>query len=221
MKAFNKNILITITCFLSSLSLQVHAGQIDIVVKDNEGQSIEDAVVTATPVDPKNIPKKADKDLIDQIDKEFYPFVKVVYVNTLLKFPNRDDIRHHVYSFSPAKKFELPLYSGSTAAPVLLDKPGVVVLGCNIHDWMIGFIYVSSTPYFVKTEPNEKTILRDLPAGEYIVKVWHQRMAEQEEATAKRISIAASGNAAVEWTLALKLAFKIPRTSLFQGSGNY
>ena len=198
------------------------AGQIEFAVNDKDGQNIEGAVVTATPVDPKNLPKqKTDKDLIDQIDKEFYPFVKAVYVKTWIKFPNKDDIRHHVYSFSSAKNFELPLYSGSSAAPVLFDKPGVVVLGCNIHDWMIGYIYVSSTPYFLKTQLNDKPTLKNMPSGDYIVKVWHQNMVEKEEATAKRITLGASGKATVEWSLELKPEFKLPRTSLFQGSGNY
>ncbi len=68
-----------------------------------------------------------------------------------VQFPNKDNIRHHVYSFSAARKFELPLYSGTPAQPVLFDKVGVVKLGCNIHDWMIGYIYVTETPYFGKS----------------------------------------------------------------------
>lgn len=82
-----------------------------------------------------------------------------VYVGTRVTFPNRDNIRHHVYSFSSAKKFELPLYIGTPAAPVVFDKPGVVALGCNIHDWMLAYIYVLTTPHFAKTAADGKARL--------------------------------------------------------------
>jgi hypothetical protein len=67
-------------------------------------------------------------------------------------FPNSNEIRHHAYSFSAPKRFEVPLDKDTSANPVLFDRPGMVVLGCNIHDWMLGYIYVADTPYFGKTD---------------------------------------------------------------------
>jgi plastocyanin len=211
--------LIMVCCFCSIQHLAV-AGEIQISIKDSKGNMLEDAIVTAMPTNPKNIPKqKNNKPIVDQVDKEFIPHVMPVYVGSLVSFPNNDNIRHHVYSFSPAKKFELPLYSGSSAPPVLFDKPGVVILGCNIHDWMLGYIYVSETPYFVRSAQDGKGLIRELPEGEYIVKVWHPLMTESEESTARRIVLSDNKASKLEWQLSLKRAFKLPRNTVSRGFG--
>jgi plastocyanin len=82
------------------------------------------------------------------IDREFTPYVSVIQTGTRVEFPNRDPIQHHVYSFSPAKTFEIKLYSGRSPESILFDKPGVITIGCNIHDWMIAYVLVVPTPYF-------------------------------------------------------------------------
>jgi hypothetical protein len=87
-------------------------------------------------------------------------------------FPNSDDIRHQVYSFSPAKTFQLPLYQGTPASPIVFDKPGIVTLGCNIHDRMSAYIVVVDTPYFATTAASQPTTLTDMPADSYEVHVW-------------------------------------------------
>lgn len=210
----NRSIPTMIFCCVLVSSLQGIAGEVRAVIKDGEGHMLEDAVITATPLDLRNLPKqKINNQVVDQVDKEFIPYVMPIYVNSLVYFPNKDSIRHHVYSFSPAKKFELPLYAGSSAPPVLFDKPGIVVLGCNIHDWMIGYIYVSDTPYFARSEHDGKALIRDLPAGEYVVRVWHPRLVGTEESTIRRITISDTGTANLEWQLPLKAAFKIPRAT--------
>ncbi len=114
--------------------------------------SLRIAVVLAVPADPKNaLRARPPADAVDQVDKQFVPYVKPVFVGSKVRFPNSDKIRHQVYSFSPAKKFELPLYGGTDAPPVVFDKPGIIVLGCNIHDWMVGIHLWSETPFFAKT----------------------------------------------------------------------
>ena len=105
------------------------------------------------------------------------------------------------------------LYGGTDAPPVLFDKPGVVVLGCNIHDWMVGYIYVSETPFFAKTEAAGTAAIDDLPPGEYSVRVWHPAMVRSEESTARQITVAADSPATVEWALDLKPTFRVPRVS--------
>jgi len=146
-------------------------------VADEKGKPIEDAVVFLTPLGTTPAAPPPSTALMDQHDKEFVPYVLPVYVGTRVTFPNRDNIRHHVYSFSSAKKFELPLYIGTPAAPVVFDKPGVVALGCNIHDWMLAYIYVLTTPYFVKTAADGKARLEGLAPGAYEARVWHPRPA--------------------------------------------
>lgn len=115
--------------------------------------------------------------VMDQVDSQFAPRVLAVTVGSRVSFPNRDDIRHHVYSFSSAKRFELPLYSGTPSEPVLFDVPGVVALGCNIHDWMIGYVHVLDTPYHAVSGEQGAASIR-APAGRYQLRVWHERLAE-------------------------------------------
>jgi plastocyanin len=190
------------------------AAELRVLVKDHRGKVVADAVVLAVPVDPKNaLRAKPPVDAVDQVDKQFVPYVKPVFVGVKVRFPNSDKIRHQVYSFSPAKKFELPLYGGTDAPPVVFDKPGVVVLGCNIHDWMVGYIYVSETPFFAKTGAAGTVTLDDLPPGEYTVRIWHPGMERSEESTARQVSLNADGPSNVEWELNLKPSFKVPRVS--------
>jgi plastocyanin len=183
-------------------------------VKDQHGKPVADTVVSATPLDPKNaLRAKPPVVVIDQVDKQFVAYVTPVYVGSSVRFPNNDNIRHQVYSFSPAKRFDLPLYAGTDAPPVLFDTPGVVVLGCNIHDWMIGYIYVSETPFFAKTGSAGTASLEDMPAGDYLVKIWHPRMDRTEEATSRRVTLTAGAPVDLEWQLAVKPNFRIPRVS--------
>ena len=195
------------------------AGDLHALVRDQKGQPVDNAVVLALPADKRLIEApKPTRNIVDQINKEFVPLVKPVYVGSLVHFPNKDNIRHHVYSFSPTKKFELPLYAGTAAAPVLFDKPGVVVLGCNIHDWMVGYIYVAETPFFAKTGPDGLATIGNLPAGEYQLRVWHPDMEQNEQATLKQSSLGAEPVTA-EWLLSLKPVFSIPRPLRGQGAG--
>ena len=175
---------------------------------------VADAVVLAIPVDPRNaLHARPPANAIDQVDKQFVPYVKPIFVGSTVRFPNSDNIRHQVYSFSPAKKFELPLYAGTGAQPIVFDKPGVVVLGCNIHDWMIGYIYVSETPFFAKTGPLGTAVINDLPAGEYTVRIWHPSMDHAEETTNQHITLTADTPGLAEWQIGLKPNIRVPRVS--------
>jgi plastocyanin len=199
---------------LLSSAVPGRAAELRILVKDHHGKLVADAVVLAAPLDPKSaLRTKPPPDAVDQVDKQFVPYVKPVLVGSKVRFPNSDHIRHQVYSLSPAKKFELPLYGGTDAPPVVFDKPGVVVLGCNIHDWMVGYIYVSETPFFAKTGAAGTAAIDEMPPGEYTVRIWHPSMEHGEETTARRVTLNADGSANVEWELSLKPAFRIPRVS--------
>jgi plastocyanin len=190
------------------------AAELHVVVKDHHGKVVADAVVLATASDPKSaLHAKPPQDAVDQVDKQFVPYVKPIFVGSKVRFPNSDNIRHQVYSFSPAKKFELPLYGGTDAPPVVFDKPGVVVLGCNIHDWMVGYIYVSETPFFAKTAAAGTAAIDDMPPGEYTVRLWHPSMEHAEETTIRRVTLNADSPTTVEWDLPLKPAFRVPRVS--------
>jgi hypothetical protein len=125
-----------------------------------------------------------------------------------------------VYSFSPAKRFELPLYTGVPQA-VVFDKPGIVILGCNIHDWMVGYVYVSESPYFAKTDAEGKAVLTDVPPRAYVVRVWHPQLAVAEDATRKNVEALRGQRAEVAWSVNLKPEVRIRRPPTGGQNGRY
>jgi plastocyanin len=150
------------------------AATLEVRVRDASGAPVADAAVFAVPAGGGGEAKRAAKVQIEQREREFIPFVTVLQAGTTVSFPNRDPILHHVYSFSPAKSFEIKLYGqGKSPAEVVFDQPGVVTLGCNIHDWMIAYVVVVPTPYFGRSGADGIVRIRDLHAGSYEVRAWH------------------------------------------------
>ena len=205
----------------------VHAQTAEITARviNEQGQPVADAVVVAVPADGARPPAKAAErpraGVVDQVDKEFTPKVNAILVGTPVIFPNHDNVRHHVYSFSPAKRFELPLYAGVPTQPVVFDTPGIVVLGCNIHDWMVGYIYVSESPYFAKSRTDGKAVIADLPARIYVVRVWHPQLEGGEAATRRSVDVTVKRRVDVEWTLKLKPELRVRRSPVDEHNGHY
>ena len=158
----------------ASASTSVRAADLEVVVRDLADHPLQDAVVY---VEPVGAPVTPSHDVahakIDQVNKEFVPLVTVVRTNTEISFPNSDNFRHSIYSFSQPKAFTTKLYSGKQAPPVLFDKAGLVVLGCNIHDMMAAWVVIVDTPYFTKTAAGGTGILKGLEPGDYRVSVWY------------------------------------------------
>jgi plastocyanin len=150
------------------------SAQLELRVVDDKGNPLKDVVAALVPAQKVDY-AAAPTAIMDQRQNMFVPGVLAIRVNTQVRFPNGDDVRHHVYSFSPAKKFELRLYHGMTAEPVLFDKPGTVVLGCNIHDSMVAYIYVVETDYFAISDVQGK-ISVNAPAGKYQLQIYHPQM---------------------------------------------
>lgn len=143
------------------------------LVIDVNNQPVADAVISAKQDSPPaNAVLNQDVAVMDQINRTFQPFVIDIDAGQQVSFPNSDNIRHHVYSFSPAKAFELKLYSGIPEAPLTFSEPGIVVLGCNIHDSMVGYIYVSASRHHAKSNSEGKITL-DLPDNSKQIHVWH------------------------------------------------
>jgi plastocyanin len=143
-------------------------------VRDGRGSPVTDAVVYAVPVG-RVPPPPTRRAVVDQKNRMFIPHILPIQTGTAVSFPNSDNVRHQVYSFSPAKRFQLPLYSGTPAEPIVFDKPGVVAIGCNIHDQMSAYLVVVDTPHFAKTVEG-RTELAGLPEGRYDVRVWTKGM---------------------------------------------
>lgn len=148
-----------------------------VMVVDRNGQGVGEAVVTVTALaaHATSPPKPA---VMDQKNLAFSPRVLAVGVGTRVEFPNNDSVSHQVYSFSAAKRFQLPLYKGQVHPPVVFDHPGLVVLGCNIHDSMVGYIYVTDAAYFGTTDAGGNLQLKDVPDGDYQVALWSPYIAD-------------------------------------------
>jgi plastocyanin len=150
-----------------------HAATLEVSLVDLAGQPLPDAAVYATPASGAAEAKGRATAVIEQVDREFVPYVTVVQAGTAVTFPNRDAILHHVYSFSPAKPFEIKLYTGKSPTEIVFDKAGTVTLGCNIHDWMSAYVLVVATPHFARADGKGVARIADLPAGSYELRAWH------------------------------------------------
>jgi len=154
--------------------VDARAAVVTVSVVDRSGRPLPGAVVVLEPVAMRAPAKPMTGVEISQAKRMFMPDVTVVTVGTPVTFPNLDTVRHHVYSFSPAKTFELKLYAGTPSTPVVFDKPGVVVLGCNIHDQMSAWVVVVDTPYHARSTDAGKARLDNVPAGSYRLRAWHR-----------------------------------------------
>ncbi len=159
--------------FLLLLPLQTWADHA-VTVVSAQGEPLPGAVVTLEPLDHEPDAQPA-AGVMDQIDRQFSPYILVVQRGAAVTFPNSDSIKHHVFSFSAAKTFELRLYDQQSPEPLLFDRAGEVELGCNVHDWMLGYIYVADTPYFARTDASGRATLA-APEGRYRIGVWHPRI---------------------------------------------
>lgn len=176
---------------LALSSAAASAADLTVTIEDTGGRGVSEAVVTIAPLEEKmaSSARTAPKAVMDQIRLAFVPRVLVVAVGTTVEFPNNDSVSHQVYSFSPAKKFQLPLYKGQLHPPVLFDHEGLVVLGCNIHDQMVGYIYVTPAPFFGKTDASGMLRIADLKTGKYRLVVWSPLIADSASILERTISI--------------------------------
>ena len=213
-------ILIISVILVAGSAISAASQTLNGIVKDIKGKPVADAVVYATYVSgQENEDNPPPQTTIDQIDKEFVNYVTAVKVGTAVFFPNNDNIRHHVYSFSPSKTFEIPLYpqGAGPSSPIIFDKPGAVVLGCNIHDWMKAYVYVVATPYFAVTDKQGTINIANLPSGEYNVQVWHPRMKKAGKTSVQKVTIVTGATATAEFTLKLKKVWRPMRASKLGG----
>ena len=147
------------------------AADLIVTVRTPQGKPVSDAVVSLPEQHGRPI-HFAWRYTMAQQNLQFDPFVLIVPVRAKVAFPNLDKVRHHVYSFSPAHPFELKLYGRDETRFVTFDKAGVIALGCNIHDGMVGFIVVVDTPYAAKTDASGEAVIHDAPPGSTDVRIW-------------------------------------------------
>ena len=182
------------------------AGTLEVEVVDERGRPVERVAVYATAGDGRSAPLRAPTAVMDQQEHRFVPHILVVQKGTSVEFPNHDDVSHHVYSFSAAKTFELPLYKGQVYSPVAFDEAGVVVLGCNIHDTMLGYIRIVDTPYFALTNDEGVARIDDVPTGDYSLEVWTPRVRPAGLPAAQPLTVGAEAVATASVQILGKLA---------------
>lgn len=187
---------------LSAAITRLSAADLVLTLTDPKGKPVADAVVSLHPLDASAPPtaEPAPEITIAQRDSEFVPLVVAVRVGAAVRFPNEDKIQHHVYSLSAAKRFDLPLHGGDTAPAIVLDQPGVVSVGCNIHDWMRSYVVVLDTPWFARSAADGVVRLAT-PAGRYRREIWHHRLAKP---LAEEVTLADDALTSASLALALR-----------------
>ena len=182
------------------------SSDVDVFVVDRDGQHVADVAVYAVRLDGQNdLPTPTAGAIMDQIDRQFVPHLLVVQTGTPVEFPNSDTVAHHVYSFSHPNKFILPMYKGQQHAPVTFEHSGVVSLGCNIHDHMLGYILVVDSTAFTKTDANGHALLSLESAEEYAINIWSPRIRDKVKFLSKTLVVSGNPNAEITFSLAKKL----------------
>lgn len=196
------------------LAIPAQAQTLQINVTDTEGNPLADTVAELL------LPSEMQEEYlnlaareVDQRDKEFVPGVTIVTRGSRVSFPNSDDILHHVYSFSPAKTFNIPLYGRGENNDYFETflSTGVVEIGCNIHDWMLAYIYVAETELAALSDSAGTILLADLPAGEYPVRVWHPRVVGEMEELLHTVTITAGSASSLDVSLELQRDRRVRR----------
>ena len=156
------------------------AATVTATVTDDHGRLLPDAVVMLTPEAGTPPPPLEGSPIatatIDQKDETFVPFVVVIRTGGTVTFHNADQIRHHVYSFAPIRRFEMVQAPGETSPPIRFDQPGSAAIGCNIHDHMTAYIHVTDAPWAMVTDANGRAVIAGVPAGRFVATVWHPRL---------------------------------------------
>ena len=187
---------VDVACRLAMLLLlccgSARAATVTVNVTDAAGKPLPQAVVSIEPATGKLAVQPTPAAQVAQFKRQFVPRVSVVTVGTAVAFPNQDTVRHHVYSFSPTKNFELKLYAGVPAQPVVFDKPGIAVLGCNIHDQMAAWIVVVDTPFYALTGTDGAARVNAVAAGSYRLKVWHPGLPGTSDGVSQAVTVGAT-----------------------------
>jgi len=197
--------------------LAAHAASLELTLAQADGSPLSGAVVAAYALGSRSLPSPAPA-VMDQRDRRFVPQILAVQTGARVAFANSDKVTHHVYSFSPAKRFQLYVTKGEVARSVVFDQPGVVTLGCNLHDWMLGYILVVDTPYFAQTDAQGHAALAPLPGGRYRLEVWHPRITDDPSTLRREIDLDAAARLA--WPLSLSQAL-LPARDQQPGFANY
>jgi plastocyanin len=157
----------------------VCAATLSVSVELPDGKPLPGVVVQVHALEGGARPSPPTHAIMDQVDLAFTPDLLVIPVGSTVAFPNTDSTSHQVYSFSPAHRFQLPLYRGKPYPPEHFDQAGIVTLGCNIHDNMLAYILVTDAAFFGRTDASGNWSQGGVPRGHYRVELWHPRLRDE------------------------------------------
>lgn len=199
-------ILLALCLALFAFVAPAHAGDLKVRIVDASGTPVTDAVVTVKPA--AGVPAGPIRFLwgttMIQKDIEFVPHVLIVPVGATVRFPNKDKVRHHIYSFSKPAHFEMKLYGRDESRSYTFKTAGAVALGCNIHDRMSGFIKVVDTPFAAKSDATGMLTIAGLPAGRATLTVWHERLRARDNETSFDLTVPPDGTLSKQITVQLR-----------------
>ena len=194
---------------VSLLAQKAWAAELNVSIVDKKNVSPAGTIVELVGVHLSTA--FASRATVNQDNGEFEPMVTVIPQGSAIEFHNYDSYNHHVYSVSRGNQFDLPLYRGKPPRDIVVEQSGVVKLGCNIHDWMLAYVYVNNSELIVTTDELGLVTFTDLPAGDYEIRVWNPRLRNNKKALSKRISIAADQVLSAEISVSLRKTIRKPK----------
>ncbi len=194
------------------------AGDVAFTLRDQTKAPVADAVVSLVPLDaPAKLTPAAEPLIVAQKNTEFLPYITTLVVGSAVSFPNQETkIQHHVFAKSDVKSFDFPLHKPGKAGTVVFDKPGVVTVGCNIHDWMVAYVVILETPWFGQSTASGSAKLAGVPAGRYRVEVWQPRL---EKIVTRDLTVTDASGPAIEMALELGKDKRARRPIAAPGAG--
>jgi plastocyanin len=186
------------------LGRQAQGATLAITVHASDGHALQGAVVTVRPLDAPVRHVAPVRAIVDQVNRAFVPDLIVIPVGSTIEFPNSDSVSHQIYSFSSAKRFQLPLYRGKPYPPEHFDQAGVVTLGCNIHDEMLAYVLVTDASWYGRTD-SAGSWTTEVPRGRYRVEIWHPRLRDSETDLARELLVGDTDRADLTLRLAKPL----------------
>jgi plastocyanin len=195
---------VALLCAMALLAGAADAATLLINVQTADGRALPGAVVTVRPLDAPARKPAPVRAIMDQVNRAFAPDLLVIPVGSTVEFPNSDSVSHQIYSFSAAKRFQLPLYRGKPYPPVHFDQAGVVTLGCNIHDEMLAYLLVTDAPWYGRTDA-AGAWSAELPRGRYRVALWHPRLRDSEPDLERELTVGEGDRADLTLRLAQPL----------------
>ena len=212
---------IAVLLLLVFLQGSVYAQRLEVAISDSDGNAVPEAIIELIlPEQQRASHAQSGTYTVDQVDKEFVPHVSAVIAGSEVNFPNSDSILHHVYSFSPARTFNIPLYGRGDNHDYFESFPdtGVVEIGCNIHDWMLAYIYIGETGLMAISGEDGRAVLDELPVGTYQVRIWHSRLAEPDNVMLRQVTLREAATTTLELQVSLQRDRRIRRAPSANGS---